>query len=141
MVEFRIFHVLFSKLGSKYLLFTSEFDLKSMPRACSSLACCNECYLRCVIFEGEGGDTEAFTGQLLAASAAVFTTQEVNLLLKYYYFNILLLLFTSPPASQLLCASRPGLTRLCEAAQAPEAGLKVRQESGVSPPPQVTSPL
>lgn len=44
--------------------------------------CCNECYLRCVIFEGEGGDTEALTGQLLAAEAAVFTAQEVNLLFK-----------------------------------------------------------
>ena len=45
---------------------------------------------------------------------------------------------TCPPVCQLQCASRPGLARLCEAAQAPE--LKVRQLSGVSPPPQVTSP-
>ena len=31
--------------------------------------------------------------------------------------------------------------RLCEAAQLPEAGLKVRQEAGLSPPPQVTRPV
>ena len=38
--------------------------------------------LRCVIFKREGGDTEAITGQLLTAKAAVFTTQEVNLSFK-----------------------------------------------------------
>ena len=41
--------------------------------------------LRCVIFEREGGDTEAITGQFLAAEAAVFTAQEVNLSFKIIF--------------------------------------------------------
>ena len=43
--------------------------------------CCNR-YLHCIIFEREGGDTEAIPGQLLTAEAAVYTAQEVNLSFK-----------------------------------------------------------
>ena len=43
--------------------------------------CERQCLLRGIIFEGEGGYTQAVTSQLLTAEAAVFSAQEVDLMI------------------------------------------------------------